>query len=163
MEGLYRFPRAGRLEWIGLSSRRREPLEVVQEAQAEAGRGLAGDRHAKRGRPSKREVTVVCLEELELVGRLIGRVVEPGEVRRNLVVSGLNLLALNKCRFQIGEVLLEGTGPCDPCSRMEEALGPGGLTAMRGHGGLCARVLQGGRVAVGDEVLFVSPPPKRDI
>ncbi len=76
----------------------------------------------------------------------------PELLRRNLVVSGINLLALKGRKFQIGTVILEGTTPCAPCSKMEDALGPGGFNAMRGHGGLCARVLQEGEIAVGDQV-----------
>lgn len=71
------------------------------------------------------------------------------------MVSGIPLIALKGRRFRIGEVLCEGTAPCDPCSRMELALGAGGYNAMRGHGGLCARILEGGTFRVGDAVHWI--------
>ena len=78
--------------------------------------------------------------------------VDPAALRRNLVVSGINLLALKNARLKVGAARLEVVGPCQPCSRMEEAIGPGGYAAMRGHGGMTARVLVGGAVSVGDVV-----------
>ena len=52
----------------------------------------------------------------------------------------------------MGGALLRLTVICAPCSRMEEALGKGGYSAVRGHGGWCAEVVQPGRVRLGDAV-----------
>jgi len=144
-------PRPGRVEWIGLRPAREVPMNEVGDAFAEPGKGLRGDRYASGS--GKRDVTLIQSEHLPVIAALAGHAsVHPSLLRRNIVVSGLALIALNGRRFRIGDVLLEGTDTCDPCSRMEAALGPGGYNAMRGHGGLCARILEGGRLRVGDTV-----------
>lgn len=144
-------PRAGVLRWIGLRPARDVPMREVAEAAATAGAGLAGDRY--RGGSGRRGVTLVQAEHLPAIAALAGQAeLAPARLRRNLVVAGLPLLALLGRRFRIGEVLLEGTMPCDPCARMEAALGPGGYNAMLGMGGLCARVLEPGVLRVGDAV-----------
>jgi MOSC domain-containing protein YiiM len=71
-------------------------------------------------------------------------------LRRNLVVSGINLHALRYQRFTIGDVFFEARALCHPCSRMETALGRGGVAAMLGHGGLCCTIVRGGQIAIGD-------------
>lgn len=147
-------PQVGRLEWIGRRPARRVPLESLLEAEVLTDARLAGDRASiKRG--GKRQITLIQHEHLAAVAGFLGlpAPVEPGRLRRNLVVSGLNLLALKGKQIQIGdEVLLDITGECHPCSRMEEELGPGGYNAMRGHGGLTAHIAQGGVIRVGDAV-----------
>lgn len=116
------------------------------------GRGLEGDHYA--GRSGSRGVTLVQAEHLAVLGALLHRdPIDPALLRRNLVVAGVNLLALKGQRFRIGTAVLEGTGPCPPCSRMEETLGPGGYNAMRGHAGLNARVVTGGTIRLGDAVI----------
>jgi len=142
----------GRVDWIGLRPERRAAMVAV-DAAALTEAGLEGD----RARAGKRAVTLIQAEHLPAIAALCGRAeVAPALLRRNLVVSGINLIALRHGPVQLGGAVVEITGPCAPCSRMEEALGPGGYSAMRGHGGWCARVLKPGPVALGDAV---APPP----
>ncbi len=154
-ELLNSLPQTGRVEWIGLRPERGAELVAVPAVEVNTETGLVGDHY--RGASGKRHVTLIQQEHLEAVAKLLGRTepVDPHLTRRNIVVSGINLQAFRKRRFRIGEVILEMSDDCDPCSRMERNLGPGGYNAMRGHGGICARVIQGGRINVGDEVALV--------
>jgi MOSC domain-containing protein YiiM len=146
------FPRAGKVEWIGIRAERRAPLASVTQTEAIAGYGLAGDHYASKS-DGKRQVTLIQAEHLEAVAKILGKSEVRAEwVRRNLLVSGINLYALRDRKFRIGAILLEGSGPCDPCSRMEEVLGIGGYNAMRGHGGITARILEGGVFRVGESL-----------
>jgi MOSC domain-containing protein YiiM len=143
--------RPGRVEWIGLRPARRADMQVVEGARLDPEQGVVGDRYA--GRSGERHVTLIQRENLAAIAGHLGlEVVLPEQLRRNIVVSGLNLLALKDRRFRLGDVVLEMTGECHPCSRMEETFGTGGYNAVRGHGGITARVLEGGTVRVGDGV-----------
>lgn len=149
--------RHGRLEWIGLRTVRREPLLVVESALAIADRGLEGDHRVEKTPGSGRQVTVISREFIDQTAHFLRseptvEPIDPGLLRRNLVLSGINLHALRYQRFHIGEALFEAGALCHPCSRMETALGKGGVAAMLGHGGLCCRIVTTGRITVGDEV-----------
>lgn len=147
----------GRLEWIGLRPARRLPMQSVEAVHALAGRGLEGDHRTEKTPGSGRQVTLISREFIHQTAHFLGREhIDPALLRRNLVVSGINLHALRYQRFLIGEVLLEANALCHPCSRMETALGKGGVAAMIGHGGLCCQILEGGPMQVHDE-LRVSP------
>ena len=138
----------GRVEWIGLRPARHADLLPV-EAAILAEDGLEGD-HA---RPGKRAVTLIQAEHLPVIAALCGREdVPPEMLRRNIVISGINLTALRHNRLGLGGAEIEFAAPCGPCSRMERALGKGGYNAMRGHGGWCAQVLVPGTVSIGDEI-----------
>lgn len=162
-----RFATTGRLEAILLRPARGEVPRSVDRAEALPGLGLQGDRSALGRGGGKRQVTLIQSEHLPLVAAWAGTgPLDAALLRRNLVVSGLNLLAARSpfadrpLRLRIGDdVVLELSGPCDPCSKMEAALGPGGYNAMRGHGGLTARVLQGGALRRGDRVRTESAGP----
>ncbi|HEY5733729.1 MAG TPA: MOSC domain-containing protein [Gammaproteobacteria bacterium] len=145
-------PQRGRLQWIGLRPGRRLPLEIINTAELITDCGIRGDRSSAR-QGGKRQVTLIQQEHLPVIAGCLGnREVGPEMLRRNLMVSGINLLALKDRRFRVGEAELEYTGICAPCSFMEEALGTGGYNAVRGHGGITARILSGGLISVGDEV-----------
>jgi len=156
-------PQTGRLEWIGIREVKREPLTVLEQIEVIENRGLTGDHRSQRT-GGKRQVTLIQAEHLPVLEAITGHDVIPPEwLRRNLMVSGINLYALRKSRFMIGDVLLQGSGTCPPCSRMEKILGPGGYNAMRGHGGINAQVIQGGVIKLGDAVMHlpVEDPDKQ--
>lgn len=168
------FATSGRLDAILLRPGRDLPVQAVADALAIAGRGLGGDRHAERAARSadggKRQVTLIQAEHLPLIAAWAGRAaVDPALLRRNLVISGVNLvaarspLARHPLRLRIGaSVVLQLTGPCDPCSKMEAALGRGGYNAMRGHGGMTALVEAGGPIALGDRVWIDDDDTRED-
>ena len=155
-ELLSTIPQVGRLEWIGLRPAHRAPITLLEEVLAQTDRGLDGDRSALSV-GGTRQVTLIQAEHLSVIAALCGieHRCDPSLLRRNLVVSDINLLALKDKPFLIGMVTLEGTGLCHPCSRMEEALGPGGYNAVRGHGGITARIVEGGVLRIGDEVRLI--------
>jgi MOSC domain-containing protein YiiM len=162
----------GRVQAIVIRPERDQPAITVDAAQAEPGLGLIGDRRARTKRTDpvtrKRELTLIQAEHLPLIAQWSnpGIAAESGaphidaaRLRRNLVISGVNLLSMKSpfadlhLEWQIGkDVLVEVTGPCDPCSKMEAELGRGGYTAMRGHGGVTAMIVAGGVIRVGDAV-----------
>jgi len=148
-------PQSGTVEWIGVRPERGAPLVVLAEVEALEKGGLSGDRY-NGGPTGKRQVTLIQGEHLDTVAAILGKdLIDPGLTRRNIVVRGVNLLALHNRTFKIGDAVLEGTGYCHPCSRMETNLGPGGYNAMRGHGGILAKVVQPGIIRTGDAVLLV--------
>lgn len=148
-------PQVGNLNWIGIRPQRKQPLTSVDQVEVTKDGGLEGDHFAGKF-SKKRQVTLIQHEHLDAVFSIMGiEDFDPGLVRRNLVIKGINLFALRDQKFSIGDVILEGTGYCHPCSRMEENLGPGGYNAMRGHGGITAHVIQGGLINVGDKVKLI--------
>lgn len=150
-----RFAQSGKVTWVGIRPERKAGVQSVPEVELNTEQGLIGD-HFAATYSKKRQVTLIQAEHIDAIASLLGKEeIEPEILRRNIVVSGINLLALKEQQFQIGDAILEMTGLCHPCSRMEQNLGEGGYNAMRGHGGITAQVIQNGLVKVGDEVKVV--------
>lgn len=142
----------GRVEWIGLRPARRKAMQEIETVEVSED-GLVGD----HGRPGKRAITLIQHEHLAVIGAFLGLPpVDPALLRRNLVISGINLLSLKARTIKIGTATLAVTGPCAPCSRMEEVFGTGGYSAVRGHGGITASVLAPGVIWRTDVVIPVN-------
>jgi MOSC domain-containing protein YiiM len=120
--------------------------EARERVTAVAGHGLEGCAHA---RPPRREVLLVSREHLDTVG------VEPGAIRENVTVDGADVQTWPiGQQVRVGEALLEITMVCDPCHRMDE-LRDGLRAQLEDRRGMLARVVEGGQIAVGDEIGLV--------
>ena len=144
-----RWAQRGKVVWIGHRPKKFAPMQSVDRAVISEN-GLDGD----RARAGKRAITLIQAEHLEVIGAFLGRdAISPDILRRNIVVAGLNLSALRGRKLRIGSAEVDITVPCAPCSRMEAALGPGGYSALRGHGGWCASVTVPGAFEIGAPVV----------
>ena len=145
-------PQQGQVTWIGIRPERNEPMVKLERVKLIVDEGLEGDRF--KGRPGNpRQVTLIQQEHLAVIAACLHLdSVSPALLRRNIVVAGINLLALKDKQFKVGGAVLEFSGLCHPCSKMEKALGPGGYNAVRGHGGITARVIEPGVVGLNESV-----------
>jgi MOSC domain-containing protein YiiM len=129
---------AGFVEGIFLAPEGGAEMQSVQAATALEGCGLQGDRYC--------------------AGTGVG--VKNGEHRRNVVTRGISLKALRRGeRFRVGEVAFEYRGPRSVCRYIERLTEPGMTQALKGRGGICARVIENGTVRVGDEIEVDPVPP----
>ena len=127
------------------------PLARVDDAEAIAGSGLAGDRYAAGAGTFSApglgyELTLVeaeVLEEIDLSWE---------DARRNLVTRGISLNALVGRRFRVGPVECIGRRLAEPCAHLERLSRPGLLRPLVHRGGLRADIVSGGPIRVGDDV-----------
>ncbi len=141
------------MEWIGIRPYKKQPLIELELVEVEE-KGLQGDHYA--GRSGNRSITLIQQEHIHAIASLLHRKdVSPQQLRRNIVISGVNLLALKDREFKVGTAVLKMTGLCHPCSRMEETFGEGGYNAVRGHGGINARVISPGVIKLRDKVVVI--------
>jgi MOSC domain-containing protein YiiM len=152
-------PGGGVVEGIFIAAAGGEPMEPRERIRAIAGVGLEGDRYAQRiGRYSHdhkvdRDVTLIESEEIEALATEAGIVLGAGESRRNITTRGIRLNALVGRRFRIGAVQCEGTKLCEPCQYLADLLGKPVLGPLVHRGGLRARILSDGEIALGDQVV----------
>ena len=146
-------PQKGRVCWIGVRSKHKGKVIKVDKVSADISKGIIGDHYQNKSR--KRQVTLIQEEHIQVVSNILNINLEPELIRRNIVVSHINLLSLKEKKFKIGEAILKTTGICQPCSRMERNLGPGGYNSMRGHGGITATIISSGEIKLNDSVELI--------
>jgi len=136
----------GKIAYLFRAPKKRAPMEELETARALEEFGLEGCAHA---RPGKRQVLLMDRETLAFFD------LQPGIARENVTTEGLdvNALAVGQ-RLKIGDVELQVSLVCDPCEQIE-ALRPGLQDAMQGRRGMLCKVLRGGMLKRGDEVVVV--------
>jgi MOSC domain-containing protein YiiM len=144
------FAQPGRVASISIRPERMGPVKIVDTVLAIQNKGLEGD----RSKGGNRQVTFIQKEHIITVASFLGKTdLDYTLTRRNVLVEGINLLSLKGKQFRIGEAVFEYSGECHPCSRMEEALGVGGYNAMRGHGGITAKIVLSGLIKINDRLV----------
>jgi MOSC domain-containing protein YiiM len=122
---------------------------AVDAVDAEAGKGLVGDRyHGAR----RRQVTLQSQEELDQAAEELGHAVEAHATRRNITVDVGEIPAKPGTRLRIGDVDFEVVRDAAPCRLLDDWIGPGAMAALRGRAGSALRVLSSGTIRVGDSV-----------
>lgn len=135
------------------------PLMEVAQIECVAGSGIRGDRFYDYRDDYKGQITFFSLEIFEKLAKRFGLTDKSaGNLRRNVIVSGVNLNDLIGEEFSIQGVRLRGTAHCKPCYWMNQAVASGAEEFLRGNGGLRAQILTDGVIAVGDARLILAEP-----
>jgi MOSC domain len=132
------------------------PIESCQSIELIAGKGVVGDRYAtgagfwSDARWPDQEITLVegeVADDLEI---------DAGALRRNIVTEAVPLTSLIGSTFELGDALLLGVRPCDPCHHLETLTRTGLAQELASRGGLRARILHDGRVSIGDSIRLIT-------
>jgi MOSC domain-containing protein YiiM len=139
------------LESIHVAKATRLPMRAVTEAEVETGKGIVGDRHHGT---RHRHVTVQSAESLAAASEQYGAAVPPELTRRNLTIDAGDVPREPGAKIRVGEVVLEVVRVAAPCKLLDDTIGRGAQEALRRRGGSVCRVLRGGTIRVGDEVVL---------
>ena len=152
----------GTVEGLAVAPAAEAPMQLLEVAQARAGRGLDGDRYAagagtfssRAGRRPGYDLTLIAAEVLDEMAAA-GQTLDFAGTRRNVLTRGIDVNALVGRRFRIGDVLCEGRRLCEPCVHLDRLSGPGILRPLIHRGGLRVDVLTDGEIRLGAPVLSV--------
>jgi MOSC domain-containing protein YiiM len=148
----------GIVEKIFVTAKGSAAMESVEEVRTIEGCGIEGDRYCEGTGFWTRygdvcEVTLIAGEDLDYIEKELGISVKNGEHRRNIITRGTSLGDLRRKKFRVGEAVLEYDRPRPPCRHVQDLSEPGMTRALKGRGGICARVVQAGGIRVGDVIV----------
>lgn len=143
---------------IHIAPATRLPMRAVDAVEAEAGRGLVGDRYHGT---KHRHVTVQSGEALAEAATAHGAPIDAADTRRNITVSAGIVPSTPGHRFTVGEVEVEVVRIAAPCKLLDDVIGPGAKDALRRRAGSVCRILTSGTIRVGDSV-DLRPPRTND-
>jgi MOSC domain-containing protein YiiM len=147
----------GVVEGIYVTGKGSAAMERVEEVRTIEGCGIEGDRYCEgtgywTPYGDVCEVTLIESEDLDYIQNELGIRVSNGEHRRNIVTRGIRLEDLRRKRFRIGETVLEYDRPRPPCRHIQDLTEPGMTRALKGRGGICARVVEAGKIRAQDAI-----------
>ena len=147
----------GVVEGIFVTGEGSATMQRVEEVSTIEDCGIAGDRYCEGTGFWTRygdvcQVTLIEAEDLDYIEDELGIRVKDGQHRRNIITRGIRLEDLRRKRFRIGEALLEYDRPRPPCRHVQDLSEPGMTRALKGRGGICARVVEGGTIRARDAI-----------
>ncbi len=147
----------GVVENIFVTAQGSAAMQRIEEVRTIEGCGIEGDRYCEgtgfwTQYGDVCQVTLIEGEDLDFIESELGISVKEGQHRRNIVTRGIRLLDLRKKRFRVGGVLLEFDRSRPPCRHVQDLSEPGMTRALRNRGGICARVIEAGRIRTQDAI-----------
>jgi MOSC domain-containing protein YiiM len=139
---------SGKVEAIHVTAEKEGRPQPRERVSVVAGRGIEGDRKFD----SNHDLTLIEAEAIEGLAEDTGIELAPGQSRRQVTTRGVSLNDLVGKRFKVGELECVGEELCEPCNHLQSLTQPGVLRGLVHRGGLCAEVVSGGEIAVGDSV-----------
>ncbi len=147
----------GVVEEIYVTAKGSARMERVEEVRTIEGCGIEGDRYCEGTGFWTRfgdvcQVTLIEGEDLDHIEAELGIRVKNGEHRRNIITRGIRLGDLRRKRFRVGKAILEYDRSRPPCRHVQDLSEAGMTRALKGRGGICARVVRGGSIRAGDTI-----------
>jgi MOSC domain-containing protein YiiM len=154
--------KTGRIAYIGIRPVKNGEVDFVESAEVNTANGLVGDHY--KGSSGKRQLTLILEDQLAYaIDQLQIDSIRPEQTRRNILVSGLRSEEVKAGdNWSLGnEVVIEITGPCRPCDKMNQTIGPGAKEAMENRGGFTARIIKGGEIRIDDPFEIANSPVEK--